>query len=273
VERQGGLSTILHHIDHAPVTMLDRWQVTITDTTSVKTADPANEPRPVCKFMNNYLGIGCDAKVALDIHMLREESPEKFYNQFMNKMLYAKEGAKEVMDRTCADLPWQLRVEVDGVEIYIPEDSEGILIINIGSYMGGVDLWQNEEEHEDEFDTQSMHDKVLEVVGICGTWHLGKLQVGLSRARRLGQGKSIKVFMSSTYPVQIDGEPWIQQPCWFEIVHHNQVSVFPPLHVLHSLNLMLIYTHPYCRDYRPHILSSMYLANFQVCGVWKRLSC
>jgi hypothetical protein len=95
----------------------------------------------------------------------------------MNKMLYAKEGAKEVMDRTCADLPWQLRVEVDGVEIYIPEDSEGILIINIGSYMGGVDLWQNEEEHEDEFDTQSMHDKLLEVVGICGTWHLGKLQV------------------------------------------------------------------------------------------------
>ncbi|CAK9862995.1 unnamed protein product [Sphagnum jensenii] len=222
VERQGGLSTILHHIDHAPVTMLDRWQVTITDNTSVKTADPANEPRPVCKFMNNYLGIGCDAKVALDIHMLREESPEKFYNQFMNKMLYAKEGAKEVMDRTCADLPWQLRVEVDGVEIDIPEDSEGILIINIGSYMGGVDLWQNEEEHEDEFDTQSMHDKVLEVVGICGTWHLGKLQVGLSRARRLGQGKSIKVFMSATYPVQIDGEPWIQQPCRFEIVHHNQ---------------------------------------------------
>jgi diacylglycerol kinase (ATP) len=39
----------------------------------------------------------------------------------MNKMLYAKEGAKEVMDRTCADLPWQLRVEVDGVEIDIPE--------------------------------------------------------------------------------------------------------------------------------------------------------
>ena len=45
--------------------------------------------------------------------------------------------------------------------------------------MGGVDLWQNEEEHDDEFDSQSMHDKVLEVVGICGTWHLGKLQVGI----------------------------------------------------------------------------------------------
>lgn len=26
-------------------------------------------------------GIGCDAKVALDIHNLREENPDKFYNQ------------------------------------------------------------------------------------------------------------------------------------------------------------------------------------------------
>lgn len=43
--------------------------------------------------------------------------------------------------------------------------------------MGGVDLWQNEDEHYDSFDPQSMHDKMLEVVSISGTWHLGKLQV------------------------------------------------------------------------------------------------
>lgn len=43
--------------------------------------------------------------------------------------------------------------------------------------MGGVDLWQNEDENYDNFDPQSMHDKILEVVSISGTWHLGKLQV------------------------------------------------------------------------------------------------
>lgn len=43
--------------------------------------------------------------------------------------------------------------------------------------MGGVDLWQNEDENYDNFDPQSMHDKILEVVIISGTWHLGKLQV------------------------------------------------------------------------------------------------
>jgi diacylglycerol kinase (ATP) len=52
-----------------------------------------------------------------------------------------------------------------------------VLVANIGSYMGGVDLWQNEDETYDNFDPQSMHDKVLEVVSISGTWHLGKLQV------------------------------------------------------------------------------------------------
>lgn len=57
------------------------------------------------------------------------------------------------------------------------QDIEGVLIANISSYMGGVDLWQNEEDHEDDFDPQYMHDKTLEVVGICGAWHLGKLQV------------------------------------------------------------------------------------------------
>lgn len=219
VERKGGLCMILRDIEHAAVTMLDRWRVTITG----RQPNPVQNSDISVKFMNNYLGIGCDAKVALDIHMLREESPEKFYNQFLNKMLYAKEGAKDIMDRTCADLPWKIRLEVDGVDIEVPEDSQGILVTNIGSYMGGVDLWQNEEEHNDDFDPQSMHDKVLEVVSICGTWHLGKLQVGLSRARRLAQGQLIRIHtFVSAFPVQIDGEPWIQQPCSLEIAHHGQ---------------------------------------------------
>lgn len=167
-------------------------------------------------------GIGCDAKVALDIHNLREENPEKFYNQFMNKVLYAREGAKSMIDRTLADFPFQVRLVVDGVEVEVPEDAEGVLVANIRSYMGGVDLWQNEEEASDNFDPQSMHDKILEVVSISGTWHLGKLQVGLSRAQRLAQGQSIKIQLLAALPVQIDGEPWFQPPCTLAISHHGQ---------------------------------------------------
>ena len=32
-------------------------------------------------------GVGCDAKVALDIHNLREENPDKFYNQVTANLL------------------------------------------------------------------------------------------------------------------------------------------------------------------------------------------
>lgn len=56
-------------------------------------------------------------------------------------------------------------------------------MLNIGSYMGGVDLWQNEYEHDDDFCLQNMHDKMLEVVCISGAWHLGKLQVRHLSAR------------------------------------------------------------------------------------------
>lgn len=41
--------------------------------------------------------------------------------QFLNKLRYAKEGAKDIMDRTCADLPWEVRLEVDGEDIEIPK--------------------------------------------------------------------------------------------------------------------------------------------------------
>lgn len=218
VEGPGGLSNILYDINHAAVTMLDRWKVNIKEENS--NINPKNVQS---KFMMNYLGIGCDAKVAYEFHMTREENPEKFSSQFVNKLRYAKEGARDIMDRTCADLPWQVWLEVDGKDIEIPKDSEGLIVLNIGSYMGGVDLWQNDYEHDDDFNLQSMHDKMLEVVCIGGAWHLGKLQVGLSQARRLAQGKVIRIHSSSAFPVQIDGEPFIQPPGCIEITHHGQV--------------------------------------------------
>ncbi|VFQ63546.1 unnamed protein product [Cuscuta campestris] len=182
VEGQGGVGTFLHDLNNAAVTMLDRWRVDISDENSVPDAKNV-KPR----FMMNYL-----------------------------------EGARDIMDRTCADLPWQVWLEVDGKDIQIPNDAEGLIVLNIGSYMGGVDLWQNDLEHDNDFEHQSMHDKMLEVVCVSGAWQLGKLQVGLSQARRLAQGGTIRIHVSSPFPVQIDGEPFIQQPGCIEITHHGQ---------------------------------------------------
>lgn len=49
VERQGGLCTVLHHIEHAAVTILDRWKVAVLNQLG-KQLQPH-------KFMNNYLGM------------------------------------------------------------------------------------------------------------------------------------------------------------------------------------------------------------------------
>ncbi|KAL8157879.1 hypothetical protein AgCh_002553 [Apium graveolens] len=100
----------------------------------------------------------------------------------VNKLRYAKEGARDIMDKICADLPWQMWIEVDGKDIQIPKDVEGLIVLNIGSYMGGVDLWQNDYEHDDQFSHQYMHDKILEVVCVSGAWHLGKLRSVALRA-------------------------------------------------------------------------------------------
>ena len=98
---QGGLSSMLQDIDCAAVTMLDRWNVSISEDNR---SNPCKE-----KFMMNYLGtieviifvyvdyfckliikyflvylftgIGCDAKVAYEFHVMREENPEKFSSQ------------------------------------------------------------------------------------------------------------------------------------------------------------------------------------------------
>ena len=47
----------------------------------------------------------------------------------MNKMLYAKEGAKDILDRACANLPKHLHLYVDGSEVPILEVI--LAIINI----------------------------------------------------------------------------------------------------------------------------------------------
>lgn len=44
--------------------------------------------------MNNYFGIGIDAKISLDFHMKREEHPEKCRSRAKNYMWYGVLGSK-----------------------------------------------------------------------------------------------------------------------------------------------------------------------------------
>lgn len=57
--------------------------------------------------------------------------------QFFNKVLYAREGAKGIMDKTFVDFPWQIRLEVDGVDIEVPEVSlRGMILFFQVQFLG-----------------------------------------------------------------------------------------------------------------------------------------
>ena len=57
----------------------------------------------------------------------------------------------------------------------------------------------------------------LQVVGVYGSWHLGQLQVGLSKAKRLCQCSSACITTLETLAMQMDGEPWLQAPAKLNI--------------------------------------------------------
>ncbi len=55
---------------------LPRWEV---DFQEVKLSKEMSEGSGVeSVVMNNYVGMGLDAAIALDFHLAREENPEKF---------------------------------------------------------------------------------------------------------------------------------------------------------------------------------------------------
>ena len=50
--------------------------------------------------MNNYFGIGLDAKIALDFHLKREEHPEKCRSRTKNIVWYGVIGSKEILNQS-----------------------------------------------------------------------------------------------------------------------------------------------------------------------------
>ncbi|TDH67367.1 hypothetical protein CCR75_005940 [Bremia lactucae] len=229
------VSEILSEVEVAHVSMLDRWLVEIGDS----------KKRVV---LNNYLGIGVDAQVALEFHEQRERSPGLFVSQFVNKLWYSQFGAKNFLVRACAGLSHKIALVCDGKLIALPEGTEGVILLNINSYGGGSKLWFDDLESSDDdsdsasdgnedrsrscsidsfetstnFGPSSRYDGLLDVVAVYGTLHLGQMQVGLSKAVRLCQAKTIKITLSDTLPLQIDGEPWLQSPSEIDISFFQQ---------------------------------------------------
>ncbi|PNF19050.1 Diacylglycerol kinase theta, partial [Cryptotermes secundus] len=210
---------LLRDVIDAEEIRLDRWTVVFhpEDKADDKGQQPLNpsagstsEDNTQIFVMNNYFGIGIDADLCLDFHNAREENPNKFNSRLHNKGVYVKMGLRKMVGRKlCKDLHKEIRLEVDGKLVELPQ-VEGIIILNILSWGSGANPWGPEKE--DQFSKPNHWDGMLEVVGVTGVVHLGQIQSGFRSALRIAQGGHIKIHLNSDIPVQVDGEPWVQSP-------------------------------------------------------------
>ncbi|CAB3409023.1 unnamed protein product [Caenorhabditis bovis] len=176
--------------------------------------------------MNNYFGIGLDAKIALEFHNKREES-EKTRSRSKLFLWYGMLGGKELMHRTYRNLDQRIRLECDGVPIDLPS-LQGIVILNIPSYSGGANFWGRGKD--DSFTAQSFDDRILEVVALFGVIHVATSRVpNVVRLQnhRIAQCRHVRIVIlgDEPIPVQVDGEPWLQPPGIMQIVHKNRAQM------------------------------------------------
>lgn len=182
--------------------------------------------------MCNYCGIGLDAKIAYDFHNLRENKPHLFtsrviFNQYGNKFIYGQLGGIELFSRACRNFSSRIVLKCNGEKIKLPY-LEGITILNIPSFAGGVNMWgEDDEELLEESSASdsglsptlpitihkrvSKSDGVLEIVGVSSVMHLGECQIGLSKAHRIAQACEVEIYVRGrdAVPIQIDGEPML----------------------------------------------------------------
>ncbi|NWV24889.1 DGKD kinase, partial [Origma solitaria] len=201
--------------------------------------------------MNNYFGIGLDAKISLEFNNKRDEHPKKCSSRTKNMMWYGVLGTKELLQRTYKNLEQRVQLEVqgwenrdrvggvalqqpprlspllqcDGVPISLPS-LQGIAVLNIPSYAGGINFWGGTKE-DNNFGAPSFDDKKLEVVAVFGSIQMAVSRVINLQHHRIAQCRMVKITIRGDegVPVQVDGEAWIQPPGVIKIQHKNRAQM------------------------------------------------
>lgn len=208
------LSNALTSIAGATTTFLDRWQVDFEEPPGSRFLTHhrrffRREGKEQAKFCN-YFGLGVDAQIVDHFDGMRKGAPGLFFNRLVNKVHYAWIGVWESCRRSCFDLGKVVTLTCDGKEYELDEGVEGIILGNIASYGGGAELWYHQEG--DATAPSSQQDGKLDVVLCSGADHLGLVNLGLARVRKLCQATVVEISTRVKLPVHADGEPWLQPP-------------------------------------------------------------
>ncbi|NXC41709.1 DGKH kinase, partial [Penelope pileata] len=222
----------LCHLIHPPGAAGHFWQPAVPrrPRSSVSLGASPTMPAAFRHFsekcvMNNYFGIGLDAKISLEFNNKRDEHPKKCSSRTKNMMWYGVLGTKELLQRTYKNLEQRVQLECDGVPISLPS-LQGIAVLNIPSYAGGINFWGGTKE-DNNFGAPSFDDKKLEVVAVFGSIQMAVSRVINLQHHRIAQCRVVKITIRGDegVPVQVDGEAWIQPPGVIRIQHKNRAQM------------------------------------------------
>lgn len=233
---ENNLSTLCKSIVDAKVMMLDRWTVSIhpgarlpAKSQEKKTDNEEKEIKQEVKTvtMNNYMGIGVVADVALAFHEQREAHPGKKQTQAGNIVIYSMLGAERALARPYNNIHSLLRLEIDDkTQDLSPSAPNGhilsdISILNIPSFSGGANLWGKAASPH----APAMDDKQCEVIGLRDSLHVGLIKSKMLAGLRLGHGGGFTITTTQDIPMQIDGEAWMQPAAKIVVTHFTQSRV------------------------------------------------
>ncbi|XP_072021542.1 diacylglycerol kinase beta-like [Amphiura filiformis] len=201
----GVLTKIFNGIEHAEILQLDRWHIEISATSMEEQGDtvPYNT-------INNYFSIGVNTSLGTSA--------------------------------ACKNLHEDVDIMCDGVSLDLANGPtlEGISIHNIPSSLWGDTpalralLKESQRRRESEgphdivgntqsnidliFAKQSIGDKMIEVIS--------QVKAGIrASGQRLAQCSNVIIRTHKRFPMQIDGEPWVQPPCTIAITHKNSAPM------------------------------------------------